>query len=171
MCRPHGELVRGPNQRVGDSRFRGRMARIGDDFEGGFRPGPMQGPGGFHGCHHIVAALNDHAGNGPELGSVSQQLVVPVKEAPVDEVVAFDAGEGQGKGIPAEFADELGIGAQRKRAGFPLAPGLGAGQLLLRVVAGQPLVIGRNQIAALSGRDGRQIGLPDIGKQHAAPSW
>ncbi len=102
MRRPHGESVRGPNQRVGDSRFRGRMARIGNDLEGGFRPGPVQGPGSFHGGHHVVAALNDHAGNVSEPGSVSQQLVIPVKETLVDEVVALDAGKGQGKGIPAE---------------------------------------------------------------------
>ncbi len=69
MRRPHGESVRGPNQRVGDSRFRGRMARVGNDLEGRFRPGPVQGPGCVHGRHHIVAALDDHARNGPELAS------------------------------------------------------------------------------------------------------
>ena len=65
MCGLHGESIRRPNQRVNDSRFRGRVARIGNDLKVGFRPGLVQGPGGFRWGHHIVTALDYDAGNAP----------------------------------------------------------------------------------------------------------
>ncbi|CFP67388.1 Uncharacterised protein [Bordetella pertussis] len=48
---------------------------------------------------------------------------------------------------------------------FPAAPGLGRAQLFGRIVAGQAPVVGRDQVAALFGRDGRHVFFPAVGKQ------
>ena len=66
MCGLHGESIRRPNQRVSDSRFRGRMTRIGDDLKMRFGPSPVQGPGGFRRGDHIISALDNYAGQPSE---------------------------------------------------------------------------------------------------------
>src|SRR5882672_5388711 len=109
---PHGESVGCPNQRISDSRFRGCVARIGDDFKMGFGPGLMQGPGGFCRGHNIITALNNDTGKSPKTVRLREQLVIVLKKTPVDEIVTLNAGKSQRKSITAKLADELGVGPQ-----------------------------------------------------------
>ena len=113
MCDLHGESVGCSNQCVSDSRFRGSMARIGNDLKVGLGPGPVERPGGFRRGHHVIPPLNNGTAQPAKFDCPSQKLVISFKETPVDKIVAFDTGKGQSKGIGAKLADELGIGPQR----------------------------------------------------------
>ena len=72
MCGLHGESIRRSNQRVSDSRFRGRMTGIGDNLKMGFGPSPVQGPGGFRRGDHIISALDNYAGQPSELACLRE---------------------------------------------------------------------------------------------------
>ena len=79
-------------------------------------PGLVQVPGGHRRGHHVIAALDDDAGDGLQPVGVGQQLAVLLEEAAVDEVVAFDAGEGEGEVFLAEIADPLLSGSSDRVA-------------------------------------------------------
>jgi hypothetical protein len=72
------------------------MSSIRDDVKGRLRPCSMQIPRRSGRAHDIVAPLNDDAWKMLDLMDPSQQLV-GLQEAIMDEIVAFDAGKGQGK--------------------------------------------------------------------------
>ncbi len=52
-------------------------------------PYPVQVPGGRHGAHDVVPALDDDAGDVADAVHVPQQLVIGVEEPTVHEVVAL----------------------------------------------------------------------------------
>ena len=79
----------------------------------------------------------------------SEQLVVALEEAAVDEVVALDAGEGDGVGVGAEQPDALGVLQQRQRAALPHRPGPRGGDLHVAVGMGEAAVVGGDHVAAL----------------------
>ena len=145
------------------------MARIRHDMKFARLPRLGEFPGGEHGRHHVIAALRDDAGNAVELARIAHQLVLRLEEALVHEEVAFDPREGEGEMPVRKALHPLRIGHQRKRRPFPDAPGLGAGDFLVFIVPGQPLVIGRHQVAALRLRDRRDEFLPCIGKERVRP--
>jgi hypothetical protein len=78
--------------------------------------------GAFGGADYVVAALDYHCGDVLDAGHVLEELVVFLEEAAIDEVVAFDSGEGFGEGLVAGALDELRVGDQPARAAFPHAP-------------------------------------------------
>ena len=139
------------------------MASIRHDDELGPGPGPGEGPGALEGADHVVAALDDGAGKGRECGCVAQQLAL-VHPALVQEVVALDAGEGQGGRLVAVRGDEVGVGNELAGGALPDAPGLGGGQVQGRVVAQQPGGVGLEEVTALGLGDGVAVGLPGIGE-------
>ena len=124
----------------------------------------MQVPGGDGGCADVVAALDDHARNLLQLVGVTQQLVVGVEETGIDEIMVLDAREGEREMLIGVARRVRLVRQQGDGAAFPHAPRLGGADLLGAVAAGQALVIGGHQVAALSLRDRRQESLPQFGE-------
>ena len=150
-----------PNQPIEDPRLLERMPGIRDQVECGLRPRAVQLPGRFRRRAGVVAALHDHAGNAVEPVRVAQQLAF-VHEAVVDEVMVFDAREGECEVRIAVRAIEFRVGQQRDRAAFPLAPGDGGAQLACFVGAGQQAVVSGYQVVPVGGRNRRGRNPRDI---------
>src|SRR5438132_6083371 len=98
------------------------MSGIRDDAQLGFRPGPVQVPGARHRANNIVAALNDYAGNLPDLLDILDQIILCWEETIVHEVVAFDACEGERKLRVSKSLNRVVIKEQLGRAAFPDTP-------------------------------------------------
>src|SRR5262245_49145813 len=94
--------------------------------------------------------MHDHAGDRTQAPRVGDELVVDMEEAAIDEVVAFDAGEGEGIVVLGEAAHPVGVGQKRKRLALPGAPGPRGLELNFGVVVGQSPVIGRDHVAPLA---------------------
>ena len=86
--------VAGFHQFADDAGFERGVAGVGDDAELRLGPDPGERPGGAKRRHHIIAAVDDHAGQVAELRGLLQQPAVLFIEALVVEVVALDAREG-----------------------------------------------------------------------------
>ena len=74
-----------------DTGFGHGVTGIGDDAQIRLWPGAGKVDGDLRRCHHIVAAMHDHAGNVPQAVRGADQLIVGVEKAAMHEVVAFDA--------------------------------------------------------------------------------
>src|SRR6266850_7594170 len=98
------------------------MPRIRDDAELRFRPGTVQVPGARHRAHNIVAALDDYAGNLPDLLDILRQIIVSWEETIVHEVVAFNAGEGERKLRVGKSLNRVVIKEKLGSAAFPDTP-------------------------------------------------
>ena len=70
------------------------MARALNQFEARLRPRLVQGPGGFGGAGHVVAAMNDDAGNVGQYSGIGDQLTI-VQPAAMREIMIFDPCEGE----------------------------------------------------------------------------
>ena len=104
------KMIRCLNQLVDNAGLHGRVAGIRHDVKLGLGPGLGQGPGRRQRRHHIIAAVNDDTRNVLQLFcALFQQPVVAGKETAIDEIVAFDPGEGVDKVIFIE----AGRGGQR----------------------------------------------------------
>ena len=125
----------------------------------------MQIPGRAHRADHVVAALHDHRRNTLETVGVGQQLIVAIEESAIDEVVAFDAGEGQRKQICCRGLDMALILEQETGTGFPHRPCPCCGQLHGRIGRGQTSMVGTHQIAAFDLGNGCEIVIPRVGEQ------
>lgn len=110
--------------------------------------------------------MHDHPGQVGDARHVAQQLV-RLEEGVVDEIVAFDAGDGQRPVRIGEAIHHLAVGAQRGGAPLPAGPGLGGVHLGDLVAAGQAPVERGHQVVALVLRDRRQVILPVVGEQPA----
>ena len=119
MAKPVG----GPQQGIGDAGLGGGVAGIGHHDEVGLRPGLVEVPGRDGWRHHVIAALDDDARNAGQPVGVGDQLVVLPEEAAIDEIVALDAGEGDGEMIGAELRHALRIREQGNGGALPLASG------------------------------------------------
>ncbi|MNI36435.1 hypothetical protein D3C73_904830 [compost metagenome] len=124
----------------------------------------MQVPGRAGRRADVVTALHDGAGDAAQLVCVANQLAF-FHEARVHEVVVLDARKRQRGAVGGVALLVARAGQQGDGAVFPLAPGLGRAQLLGRVIARQPLVIRRHQVAAFGFRNGRQVFFPTVRKQ------
>ena len=82
----------------------------------------------------------------------------------VDEVVAFDAGEGDRVVRLAEGGDARRVGQERERRALPHAPGARRREPHVRVGAGEALVVGGDHVAALVLRDRRDEVLEGVGQ-------
>ena len=79
----------------------------------------------------------------------AQQLVVALEKAAIDEVVALDAGEGDGVVVGPEQLDPLGVLHQRQRAALPYRPGPRRGDLHVAIGVGEAAVVSGDHVAAL----------------------
>src|SRR4249919_3500520 len=96
------------------------------------------------------------------------QLIVGIEEAAMDEVVAFDAGKGEGIGVLRKAAHALGVRQKRHGLALPRAPGARGLELDIGVGIGEPPIIGGDQIVALWQRDWAQIILERFREDPAA---
>ncbi len=113
------------------------------------RPDLVQVEGVLHRADHVVAAVDDDAGNVDDAVGIAQQLVVDLEEAGIGEVVVLDARERQRELRVGMAVGEIGVDVQEARRAFPDAPRTRGGQARGLVVAGQALVEGGDQIAPL----------------------
>ena len=98
--------------RVQRAGFGAGMAGIGYDAEVCLGPSFVQIPRVFKRGADIIAAMDDCAGDRRDFVDIGKQLLVAVKKAAMDKVMAFDTGEGQGIVIAAKQGDAGGIGEQ-----------------------------------------------------------
>src|SRR5262245_34239852 len=97
-----GELAGGADQLVDDAGLGHGVAGIADDAKIGLRPGAREVPGVLDWGDDIVAAVRDDAGQVTDALDAEQQLIVALEETAIDEVVALDAGKGDGVGVGPE---------------------------------------------------------------------
>src|SRR5690606_40764167 len=100
------------------------MAGIRYDAQIGSWPGLLQVPSILERCHYIVAAVHDPSRDAGKPVRVRDELAVAREKTAVDEVVAFDAGEGDRIIVGAEIADALGVAVEGEGRRLPDAPGL-----------------------------------------------
>src|SRR6185312_15038499 len=111
---------------------------------------------------------HDHRRNLADAVHVAQQLVLVGEEAAVDEVVAFDAGEGQRELVLVVRADAGRILVQVTGGPLPYRPGACRRDAHRRVVAGEAAVVGADQVAALDLGNRGEVGFPRIRIQRVA---
>src|SRR5262245_20815781 len=102
-----GELARGADALVNDPGLGHGVAGVSDDPQLRLRPGAPKVPSVLHRGHHIIATVHHHAGQVADVLYPAQKLVVALEKTAVDEVVAFDAREGDGVGVSTEKAHAL----------------------------------------------------------------
>ena len=110
--------------------------------------------------------MDNDAWNILEQRRVTYDLIIFQKRI-IHEVMAFDSGQGNGHmGMP-KVLNHTRIRVQGRTPSLPDGPRLGSLHLFQFVAARQATVIGRDEIATLTLRNGRQEIPPVIGK-HAA---
>ena len=72
----------------------------------------MQSPCIFGRTRHVIATVDDNAGDAVKLMRIAQKLAF-FKPAFVDEIVVFDAGEGERIVLAVERIADRGIGEER----------------------------------------------------------
>src|SRR5262245_50193885 len=112
--------------------------------------------------------MHDGAGQVPNQVDVGQKLIVARKKTTIDEVVALDAGEGDGVVVGAEQLDSLRIGHQRERAALPHRPCPRRRQLHLTIGMREAPVVIRDHIPPLACRDRLAELFKGLGKQPVA---
>ena len=142
------------------------MARFADDAQLRARPALVQQGGVVERADHVVAAVDDLAGNIGEPLHVVENLVF-LDEALVDEIVSLDPGQGQGPVRRGEFRQAAWVHPQGGAASLPGCPSLGRGHAREFVLAGEALVVGVEQAVALALRDWPQEILPAVGEDPA----
>ena len=92
------EFTRGADQLVDNAWFKAGMTGIRDDIEFRRRPGLAKPPGAREGRHDVIAPVHDTTGCFLQLlAGFLKQPAILFEEALIDEIVAFDAGEGVGE--------------------------------------------------------------------------
>src|ERR1700733_5643695 len=129
------------------------MPGVRDNMEFRFWPGAMKIPRTHHRTYHVVPPLNDNGGNMANEAYVVGQVVLPAEESIVHEIVALDSGKRKCLIHFGVMVNQLLIGYQLQRAGFPTAPHLSRKEAHGFIVAGEPAVIGFYHIASLGFRD------------------
>ena len=138
-----------------DAGFISRVPRIPHDPQVRFRPARRQFPRRRHRADHIVTPLDDDRRNRPYGAHPVQQLIFAGKEPPVDEVVGFDGGQGDGEVFRSELLRALRIRSQETGGALPDGPRPGRGQPGVAVAPGEPPVVRRKQVVALP--DGNRL--------------
>ncbi len=103
----------------------------------------------------------------PDAPRVLEELRVGAEEAPVDEVVALDAREGVGELVLRHAPLHVGVDEEPAGGALPHAPRDGGAAARLGVVAGEPRVVGEEEVTALGLGDGREVVLPRVGEDRA----
>ena len=71
------------------------MAAVGSNNEIGLGPRTVKRPRALHGTDNVVSALYDNPGDMADARGAAQQLVVRLKKTLVEEIVDFNASEGE----------------------------------------------------------------------------
>src|SRR5688572_20622051 len=159
----------GRDELVRDAGLECGVSRIGDQAESGLWPGAVQVPCGAHRTDNVVAALDDDRGDVAGAPHAAQQLILPLDEPLVHEIMTLDPRDcGPDLGV-APLADLRFIRPQETRGGFPARPGPRRLELPGAVATGQPAVKGTQQVASFALRYGRYVLLPPVGEQGARP--
>eukprot|EP01133_Synstelium_polycarpum_P026548 gene26548-31925_t len=87
------------NQFMHNARFRDGMPGIFDNAKIRFRPDLFQMPGVQERRAHVIAAMHENAGNFADQMGIAQEVVIRFEEAPVLEIMAFDACKRDGEMI------------------------------------------------------------------------
>lgn len=122
------------------------MTRIAHHLQLRIRPGLGQIIGACGGANHIIAALDDNAGNMGNARHMRKDLAVKFQKARMREIVILEPREGA-----LIFPRPLVTAARRmdrRQRIFPCGPCLAVFDLGLHIAAEKPPVIGRNQIIA-----------------------
>lgn len=164
-CELRRELVRRPHQRVDVLRLERGVAGGGGNDQFALRPRLVQVPGVLDRADHVIAAVDDHAGDVGDAVGVAQQLVFDFEEAAVDEVVVLDARERERERGVFVPGDEILVHVQEAGGAFPHAPGARGGEPGGFVVAGEAAVEGRDQIMPFDRRNRGEIVFPRIREQ------
>ena len=138
------------------------MARGGTDDKLGPGPRPVQGPGLLDGADHVVAPVHDDPGDIAEPVGILEQLVL-AQEGVVHEVVAFDAGQAQGRGLVREMRDHRSPGFEVGSTALPQRPGPCGLTPHRRVIRGEPPVVRTDHVRAFVLRDQLDVRLPQFG--------
>ena len=118
-----GEAVRGGDERGEGLRLGEGVPRGRRDAQLGLRPGAVQGPGRSHGAAHVVATLDDDAGDavlGEYPGAVEELTVL--HPPAVGEEVVLDAGEGDSESRVLGLVDVGLVSQERGGRGLPGGP-------------------------------------------------
>ena len=70
------------------------MPGVDDGAKVGFRPAPVQLPGGLEGADRVVPSLDDRRGQVPNPIDVAEQLILLLEKPTVHEVVSLYQCEG-----------------------------------------------------------------------------
>src|SRR3712207_1626745 len=119
-------------------------------------------PRALDGADHVVAPLDDDGRDVPNLADVLDEVVVGREEGVVHEVVALDACDGERLVRLGEVVHQAGVRVELRGRALPDAPrarGLEAHGLVL---ARQPPVVGRQEVAALLLGDDLHVLLPHV---------
>lgn len=146
------------------------MTGVANDLDRRRRPRSVKSPRALGRANHIVAPLNDDAGDPRELASVFEQLRVGSQKPLVHEVVALDAREREREGVTVHALHEIVVGEQAAGTSLPNTPRPGARLTDVRVVAREASMIRRQEIATLALGDRREVVLPGVGVHRAAAS-
>ena len=142
------------------------MAGIGDEVEAGAGPCGVEREGSARRADHIVATLDDGAGDVGDARAIGPQLA-GCQPGIMGEVVVLDAGEGQ-REVRIGKAGAIDRGGQQcGGAALPERPGLRGGEACRRVGTGEAAVVGGDQVVAFRGRDGAEEIGPVVGENLA----
>src|SRR5215470_3083476 len=155
--------IGGGDQFPGDSGFTRRVSGVRNDDVFGFRPRLMQVVGGSNRANHVVAALNNRARQVTNPSYVREQCIV-LQEHSMDEVVRFDASNGQRNRCFVEVRYQLGVGQQRRARAFVATPPMRGGHVHRRVGIGQPPVVAAQKVLSLALRKEFGEGAPRLGE-------
>src|ERR1044072_2898617 len=140
------------------------MARVRRDVQFGFGPGAMQVPRASYPTDHIIATLDDHSRDVPDLPDIVHQIVVTRKETVVHEVVALNTSEREREMRVSELFNRLGIEEEFGRTAFPNTPGTRRGNLFLLIITREPAIVGTHHIATFVFRNNFFKLFPHVGE-------
>ncbi|MPL60841.1 hypothetical protein SDC9_06403 [bioreactor metagenome] len=151
------------DQRRGDAGLAQRVAGGGHQAQLGPVPALCQPPGRDRRADHVHPPLHDHRRDLFDAAAVAQDLAVFLEEGAMAEIMVLEAGEGAGV-IGRGLAREPVV-IHRGKGVFPHRPVPAEARLLGVIAREQPLVIGRDQVAAFVFRDRPGEALPQIGEE------
>src|SRR3954469_3517036 len=159
-----GELVGRADQAVED-------AGLGIGVTGAFdqvvlrpRPSLVKLKGGDRRAGHVVAALDNDAGDVCKPPRVAQQLPL-LHPAGMNEIMVLDAGESQRELVLAERRAGPGVRGERDGLALPEAPRLGGRDPFGTIVARQAAAERCDHVGTLHGRDLGNQALPFVRKE------
>src|ERR1700753_2113668 len=125
---PAAVSISGENQLVGVPGLERRVTGIPHEPELRLRPGAMQIPSAGRRTDDVVSALNYRRRNIADARHIIDQLAFAAQDTAIDEIMAFDPGDGQREMILAPFLDVVDVAVQEAECGLPHGPGARGGQ-------------------------------------------